>query len=205
MNTCPPFEVMPLPYPANALEPAISAKTMIVHHDRLYRNYVEKLNKTLAQCPEYRGRCLEGIIKHANGHAKSELERSIHNSAGGVFNHEFFWRCMAPPGQGGAPRSRLATAICRKYGSQEELRRRFKEAALRIFGSGWMWLCFDDQGELHLLATANQDTPFQCKKCPHPVLVLDVWEHAYFLDYLSARADYIDAWWGLINWKGLPC
>jgi Fe-Mn family superoxide dismutase len=195
-----PFKLPPLPYPMDALEPHIDARTMEIHHDKHHAAYVGNLNKAWQQIP------LFGEI--ANGSESSHLERllkdvdylskipAIRNNGGGHYNHSLFWQMMKKNG-GGEPKAELAKAIDAVFGNFSDFKTRFNEAATKVFGSGWAWLVWKD-GKLAIQSTPNQDTPLA--QGARPLLGLDVWEHAYYLKYQNKRADYINAWWNVVNW-----
>ena len=192
------FVLPPLPYPADALAPAIEATTMTIHHDRHHGAYVANLNARIADHPELEGMALEDLQGRI-----SSYPAAVRNNAGGHYNHSLFWRVMAPPGQGGAPSPELAAAITAAFGSPEALQQRFARAAADRFGSGWAWLIRRPDGSLAITSTANQDNPLMDLpgiERGQPLLGLDVWEHAYYLDYQNRRPDYIAAWWPLVNW-----
>jgi Fe-Mn family superoxide dismutase len=193
------FVLPPLPYPAEALAPAIEPTTMTIHHDRHHAAYVANLNARIADHPELEGMALEDLQGRI-----SRYPAAVRNNGGGHYNHSLFWRVMAPPGQGGAPSAELATAITAAFGSPEALQQRFARTAADRFGSGWAWLIRRPDGSLAITSTANQDNPLM--DLPEiergvPLLGLDVWEHAYYLDYQNRRPDYIAAWWSLVNWN----
>ncbi len=192
------FELMPLPYENSALEPYIDAQTMQVHHDRLVRAYVEKLNATLADYPKVQRLSLEQQLKNPCV-LPACIRTSIINFGGGVYNHNFFFNSLMPGRTGNAPVGRLGEAINHSFGSFSEFKKEFKKKAMSVFGSGWMWLVKDCKGRLLLEQTANQNTPLVLGHTP--IIVIDVWEHAYFLQYLNLRGEYIDNWFYVINWR----
>ena len=192
------FTLPPLPYPAEALEPAIDATTMTIHHDRHHGAYVANLNGQIRANPE--------LAKLGLDELQGQISRfplAVRNNGGGHWNHTQFWAVMAPPGEGGAPSEALLAAIESSFGSLEAMQTRFSQAAAGRFGSGWAWLIRTDDGSLAITTTANQDNPLM--DLPElergtPLLGLDVWEHAYYLNYQNRRPDYISAWWDLVNW-----
>lgn len=192
------FSVPALPYPAEALEPAINAETMRIHHDRHHQAYVDNLNKAIAQTPALKTKTLPELLAIAD-----QVPKAVRNNAGGHYNHSLFWRSMAPMGKGGAPASALTAAIERDFGSLDAFKESFNQAAVGVFGSGWAWLVLDHQGKLRIGTTSNQDSPLmpdvQVKGTP--LLALDVWEHAYYLGYQNKRAEYVKAWWSVVNWS----
>lgn len=190
-----PFQNPPLPYAYNALEPFIDEKTMHLHHDRHLQTYVDNLNKALQNEPTLQTLPLEQLICNVYG-LPSEVQTAIHNNAGGVYNHIFYFEGMHPGPQ--APSGGLLQQINRSFGSVEAFQKQMKEAALSVFGSGYAWLVSDRMGGLKIVTTANQDTPLCSNLCP--ILNLDVWEHAYYLKHYNLRADYIDDWFRVVNW-----
>ncbi len=190
-----PYTLAPLPYPAAALEPHIDAQTMTIHHDRHHQTYVTGLNTALAKEPAVAGRSLEDLLRNL-GTVPEGIRTAVQNHGGGHFNHMQFWALMAP-NAGGAPTGAAAAAITSTFGSFESFRDRFNQAAASRFGSGWAWLS-DEKGKLVIHSTANQDTPLADGR--KPIMGLDVWEHAYYLKYQNRRAEYVSAFWNVINW-----
>lgn len=193
------FELPPLPYATNALEPAIDATTMTIHHDRHHAAYVANLNAQIAANPELKTISLEALQTQI-----SRYPIAVRNNGGGHWNHSQFWTVMAPQGEGGQPSQALLAAINGGFGSMEAMQRQFNQAAAARFGSGWAWLMRRPDGSLAITSTANQDNPLM--DIPGieqgtPLLGLDVWEHAYYLKYQNRRPDYIEAWWPLVNWN----
>jgi Fe-Mn family superoxide dismutase len=187
------FDLPKLPYDRSALEPFISAKTIDFHYGKHHNAYVNNLNK-LIKGTEYANLSLEGIIKKSY---KDETAQAIFNNAAQVWNHTFFWNCMKPNG-GSAPKGELATKINNTFGSYEEFIQKFKHDAATQFGSGWVWLV-DNNGKLEIVKTANADTPVA--RGQKPLMTIDVWEHAYYLDYQNRRPDFISTFVEkLINW-----
>jgi superoxide dismutase, Fe-Mn family len=189
----------PLPYPHNALEPYIDAKTMEIHHAKHHQAYVDKLNAALEKYPELFERPLEDLLRNTN-QIPEDIRQAVINHGGGHHNHSLFWEIMAPPdkGGGGEPSEVLTEEINKIWGSFERFKKEFTDAALNIFGSGWAWLDVFD-GKLKICTTANQNSILMENKIP--VLNLDVWEHAYYLKYQNCRQEYIQAWWNLVNWQ----
>jgi Fe-Mn family superoxide dismutase len=193
------FELPPLPYDAGALEPAIDATTMTIHHDRHHAAYVANLNAQIAANPDLKSLNLETL--------QTQIARfpvAVRNNGGGHWNHSQFWGVMAPQGQGGQPSTSLLAAINNSFGSMETMQNQFNNAAAARFGSGWGWLIRRPDGALAITSTANQDNPLM--DIPGiergtPLIGLDVWEHAYYLRYQNRRPEYIAAWWSLINWN----
>jgi superoxide dismutase, Fe-Mn family len=193
-----PFSLPPLPYPSAALEPAIDATTMAIHHDRHHQAYVDNLNKAVAADPALQDLDLEALLKRP-----SRRSTTVRNNAGGHWNHSFFWESMAAPGQGGAPSAELLEAINRDFGSFGQFQASFKASGLQRFGSGWVWLIVNPKGTLEVVSTANQDNPLMNVGGHRgtPLLGNDIWEHAYYLQYQNRRAAYLDAWWSVVNWE----
>jgi Fe-Mn family superoxide dismutase len=188
------FELPKLPYDLNALEPHIDAKTMEIHHGKHHNAYVTNLNNAIAGT-DLEGKSLEELMKIAGSNA------AVRNNGGGHFNHSLFWTILAPNG-GGQPSGDLASAIDAKFGSFDAFKEEFNKAAATRFGSGWAWLCVDEKKELCVCSSPNQDNPLMdVAECPGtPILGLDVWEHAYYLNYQNRRPDYVSAFWNLVNW-----
>lgn len=188
------FELPKLPYDFNALEPHIDAKTMEIHHGKHHNAYVTNLNNAIAGT-DLEGKSLEELMKVAGSNA------AVRNNGGGHFNHSLFWAILAPNG-GGLPTGDLAAAIDAKFGSFDAFKEDFNKAAATRFGSGWAWLCIDEIKELCVCSSPNQDNPLMdVAECPGtPILGLDVWEHAYYLNYQNRRPDYVGAFWNLVNW-----
>lgn len=194
-------ELPPLPYPKDALEPHIDALTMEIHHGRHHKAYVDNLNKALAGHPALEARSLEALLADLAS-VPENIRTAVRNNGGGHWNHTFFWKIMAP-NAGGAPTGDLAAAINAAFGSIDEFKAKFEAAGLGRFGSGWAWLLVNG-GKLEIASTANQDNPLMGKAIAgcegRPILGVDVWEHAYYLKYQNRRADYLKAWWNVVNW-----
>jgi len=193
------FRLPPLPYAPDALEPAIDATTMTIHHDRHHGAYVANLNGQIAANPALANLSLDAL----QGQIAS-FPVAVRNNGGGHWNHSQFWAVMAPVGKGGSPSIDLVAAINRSFGSMEAMQSQFNQAAAGRFGSGWAWLIRKPDGSLAITSTANQDNPLMDLagiERGTPLLGLDVWEHAYYLKYQNRRPDYIQAWWPLVNWK----
>lgn len=188
------FELTPLPYAFNALEPYIDARTMEIHHDKHHAAYVNNLNKAV-DGTQLEGKSLEYIFKNI-----SKAPVAVRNNGGGVWNHNMFWQVMAP-NKGGLPTGALADAINGSFGSFDKFKDLFSTAGATRFGSGWAWLVLTD-GKLVVTSTPNQDNPLMdiSEVKGIPLLTLDVWEHAYYLHYQNRRPDYIAAWWNAVNW-----
>jgi superoxide dismutase, Fe-Mn family len=190
-----PFTLPPLPYAFDALEPHIDAKTMEIHHDRHHKAYVDNLNKAVADFPDVGKKSVEDLVKDLNS-VPEKIRTAVRNNGGGHYNHSLFWQMMSKSG-GGEPKGELAKAIDTSFGSFSAFKENFGKAGLGQFGSGWAWLVVS-QGKLAIEPSANQDNPLSSGK--QPLLGVDVWEHAYYLKYQNKRADYIAAWWNVVNW-----
>lgn len=191
-----PHELPKLPYDFNALEPHIDAKTMEIHYTKHHQGYVNKLNDALENSPQLKDKSVEQLLSDINSLPEG-IRNAVRNNGGGHANHSLFWPCMSPSG-GGTPKGQLANAIDSAFGSFDEFKSEFSNAAAARFGSGWAWLCVDSEGKLSVTSTPNQDNPISDKL--KPILGLDVWEHAYYLNYQNRRPDYINAWWNVVNW-----
>lgn len=192
-----PFVARPLPYEYDALIPVLNEETLHFHHDKHYNTYVDNLNSILSDYPELQKLSLEELLKN-NDKLPAQARTPIRNNGGGVFNHELYFDGMKnPAGQG--PEGMLSEAIDRDFGSYKQWKEQMKQAAVGQFGSGWAWLVTDDSGKLSILQTANQETP-DLKKYT-PLFLVDVWEHAYYLQYQNRRAEYVEGWFDLINWR----
>ncbi len=190
-----PFELAPLPYAFNALEPHIDARTMEIHHGKHHQAYVTNLNNTISGT-EAEGLSLEEICRNI-----SKYPAAVRNNRGGHFNHDLFWKLLSPSG-GGAPSGSLMDAINAAFGTFEEFKSKFAAAGATRFGSGWAWLIKKEDGKLEICSTPNQDNPLMdiAEVKGTPILGLDVWEHAYYLHYQNRRPDYIAAFWNVLNW-----
>ncbi|EOL49380.1 superoxide dismutase [Enterococcus caccae] len=184
-----------LPYAYDALEPYIDVETMHLHHDKHHNTYVTNLNAAIEKHPELGSKSIEDLIADMDS-IPEDIRTAVRNNGGGHANHAFFWEIMAP-NAGGAPTGEIKEAIDATFGSFDKLKEEFKTAATGRFGSGWAWLVLNN-GTLEITSTPNQDSPLMDGKTP--VLGLDVWEHAYYLNYKNVRPDYIDAFWNLVNW-----
>jgi Fe-Mn family superoxide dismutase len=190
------FELKPLPYPTDALEPHIDARTMEIHHGKHHATYVTNLNNALKDQPEIAKRSLEDILAHLDT-VPDAIRTAVRNNGGGHWNHEFFWNLLTPGGSD-VPTGELAKALDAAFGNFDEFKAKFKTAGLGRFGSGWAWLVSNRDGSLAIVSTPNQDNPIMEGK--HAILGVDVWEHAYYLNYQNRRADYLDAVWNVLNW-----
>ena len=191
-----PFTLPPLPYPADALEVAIDKQTMEIHHDRHHKAYVDNLNAALQGHANLESKSIEQLMRDVSS-VPQDIRQKVINNGGGHANHSMFWEIMAPH-SGGEPSGNLAEAIKSTFSSFDGFKGKLKEAALGRFGSGWAWLVLDN-GKLAILSTANQDSPLMTGLTP--IVGVDVWEHAYYLRYQNKRADYVDAWWKVVNWN----
>lgn len=191
------FKLPPLPYAVNALEPVIDAETMAIHHGKHHQAYVNGLNKAVAADKSLKGKSLEYLLSKAG-----TLPAAVRNNAGGHWNHSQFWKSMKAPGTGGQPSEPLAKAIAAKFGSLDDFKQKFQTAGTGRFGSGWVWLIVTPKGELEITSTPNQDNPLMdvAETKGVPILGNDLWEHAYYLKYQNRRADYLSAWWDLVDW-----
>lgn len=187
------YKLPELPYAYDALAPTISAEIMELHHKKHHQSYVDKLNAAVEEVPELASRDLVEMLGDLES-IPSTVRTAVRNHGGGHYNHSLFWNIMSPQG-GGAPTGELADRIAEQYGSFDEFVSQFNTKAAGLFGSGWVWLTQD----LETVALPNQDTPVALGK-GEPIMGLDVWEHAYYLDYKNVRADYIEAWWNVVDW-----
>ncbi len=192
-----PFVVRPLPYEYDALIPVLNEETLTFHHDRHYKTYVDNLNSALADYPELQKLSLKELLIKAE-ELPLGVRAAVRNNGGGVYNHELYFDAMKSP-CGQEPVGELAQAIDRDFGSEKEWKEQMKQAAVSQFGSGWAWLVSDKEGKLTIVQTANQDVPDLREYTP--IFLVDVWEHAYYLQYQNRRADYVEGWFGLINWR----
>jgi Fe-Mn family superoxide dismutase len=195
------FTLPALPYAPAALEPHVDARTMEIHHGKHHAAYVNNLNAALEKAPELAGLSLDELQGKVAS-APEAVRAALRNNGGGHWNHSLFWELMAP-NAGGAPTGELAAAIDAAFGGFDKFKETFAAAATTRFGSGWAWLCVGADGKLFVTSTPNQDNPLMtgiADKTGKPVLALDVWEHAYYLNYQNRRADYIGAWWNVVNW-----
>jgi Fe-Mn family superoxide dismutase len=195
------YELPALPYPKEALEPHIDALTMEIHHDRHHKAYVDNLNKAIAGTAALEGKSLEALIGDLAS-VPDNIRGPVRNNGGGHWNHSFFWKILGPKA-GGAPSGKLGDAIKATFGSFADFQVKFEAAGLGRFGSGWAWLV-SNGGKLEIVSTANQDNPLMGKAiagCEGKVVLgVDVWEHAYYLKYQNKRADYLKAFWNVVNW-----
>ncbi|MDX1653088.1 MAG: superoxide dismutase [Brumimicrobium sp.] len=186
------FKLADLPYAYDALEPHIDEKTMRIHHDKHHQGYTDKLNAAI-QGTDLENKSIEEILREGKG------KPAVRNNGGGYYNHNLFWEVMSPKG-GGSPKGELAEEINNTFGSFDSFKNKFSEAATGQFGSGWAWLCVTSEG-LKVCSTPNQDNPLMGEGCGGtPILGIDVWEHAYYLNYQNKRPDYVEAFFNVINW-----
>jgi superoxide dismutase, Fe-Mn family len=189
------FTLPALPYDYKALEPHIDAATMRLHHDKHHAAYVKNLNAAVAKYPALKGKSIEYLMINLSKLPK-DIQTTVRNNGGGHINHSMFWQIMGAPG-GKPPSGKLAAAIDRSFGSFDKFKTQFEAAGMKHFGSGWVWLVMQN-GQLKIITTANQDSPLLSGLLP--VMGNDIWEHAYYLKYQNKRADYLKAWWNVVNW-----
>ncbi|MGZ4301319.1 MAG: superoxide dismutase [Gaiellaceae bacterium] len=192
-----PYEVPPLPYDYDALEPHIDEQTMRLHHDKHHQAYVDNANKALAGT-EWENRPVENVLANLEI-LPDDIKTAVRNNAGGHANHSLFWAIMSPYG-GGEPSGSLAEAIATAFGSVDELKKDLVDTGVKRFGSGWSWLVYDGTA-LSVYSTANQDSPISNSDVP--LLGIDVWEHAYYLKYQNRRPEYLETWWNVVNWDAV--
>lgn len=190
------FELPALPYATNALEPHIDTRTMEIHHGKHHNAYVTNLNKALEAYPDLQSKTIEQLLTSLDSIPEA-IRGAVRNNGGGHYNHTMFWQIMGP-GKGGEPTGELAAAINSAFGSFAAFKEKFAAAGVGRFGSGWAWLIADKGGALSISSTPNQDNPISEGKTA--ILGVDVWEHAYYLNYQNRRPDYIAAWWNVVNW-----
>ncbi len=192
------YTLPPLPYPPDALEPSIDKMTMEIHHDRHHKAYVDNLNKALEGHADLSAKPIDQLVREINK-VPENIRTPVRNNGGGHANHSMFWEIMAK-GAGGKPSGPLADEINKVFADFSAFQAKLKEAALGRFGSGWAWLVLAD-GQMKIVSTPNQDNPLMDGQ--KPILGIDVWEHAYYLKYQNKRADYVDAWWNVVNWSAI--
>ena len=203
-----PAHTLPaLPYAFAALEPHIDAMTMEIHHGKHHAAYIKNLNTALATSADLAKQPLDQILAALPAVPDEALRNTLRNNGGGHWNHDFFWKTLAPAAKSGKPSAALTAALDSAFGSMDSFKKSFGEAATKRFGSGWAWLIVQD-GKLKITSTANQDNPAMKGIVPEadlgtPLLGLDVWEHAYYLHYQNRRPDYIAAWWNVVNWSAV--
>jgi Fe-Mn family superoxide dismutase len=199
-----PYELPPLPYPKDALEPHIDAQTMEIHHGKHHAAYVTNLNKAIAGKADLEAKSVEDLVRNLDA-VPGDIRGPVRNNGGGHVNHSMFWKLMGPKA-GGAPSGKLAQDIAAAFGSFDAFKEKFEAGGVGRFGSGWVWLVAN-HGKLEIVSTANQDNPIMGKAVSGaegtPILGCDVWEHAYYLKYQNRRADYLKAFWNVVNWGEL--
>ena len=189
------YELPKLPYSYDALEPYVDAKTMEIHHGKHHQFYIDKLNASLEKYPDLADKKLEELIKDLpNSNIDEADKKAIHNNGGGHLNHSFFWAIMGPKKE---VNEALTEEIKSTFGSQEEFKKIFSNTAATHFGSGWAWLVYDEQSKLQIYSLPNHEFPYL--KGHQPLIVLDLWEHAYYLKYQNRRAEYIENWWNVLK------
>ena len=192
------FQLIPLPYEYDALEPFVDTLTMHIHHDKHHATYVSNLNAALEKHPELAGKTLEALLADLNS-VPEDIRLAVRNHGGGTWNHNLYWEVMGPKA-GGEPEGDLAKAIQAEFGNFSDFKAQFEKAAMGRFGSGWAWLVKKGD-KLSIISTANQDNPMS--EGLTPLMTLDVWEHSYYLKYQNRRAEYVSAWWNVVNWKAV--
>ncbi len=192
------YELPPLPYAYDALEPVIDAKTMELHHGKHHATYVAKLNEALEKEPSCADSTLEKLLGNMDA-VPPAIRTAVRNHGGGHHNHSLFWNTLRPAREGNAPEGMLAEKIAGTFGSFDIFKEQFAKDAVGVFGSGWCWLALSEVEGLKIITTPNQDSPLMQGLVP--VIGLDVWEHAYYLKHQNRRADYVNGWWSIVNWK----
>jgi len=193
-----PFTLPPLPYAPDALEPSIDKMTMEIHHGKHHAAYVTNLNKALESAPELANKSIEELLANHCAIVPENIRTAVRNNGGGHINHSMFWQIMKAGG-GGQPVGNVAQAITGTFGSFDSFKEKINQAGATRFGSGWAWLVKAAGGKVEVYSTANQDSPVMEGK--HPIMGVDVWEHAYYLKYQNRRPDYLAAWWNVVNWE----
>jgi len=192
----PKHALPPLPYATDALEPFLDKATLEIHHDKHHKAYVDHLNEALEGHPDLEGKSVEDLLKNLDALPKS-IRRKVINNGGGHFNHTLFWNLMGPR-KGGNPKGKIGDALEKTFGDFDTFKAKWKESALDLFGSGWTFLVKTQDGEIEIQNYADQECPVS--KGLRPLLLLDVWEHAYYLKFQNRRPEWIDAWWNVVNW-----
>ncbi len=198
------YELAPLPYPTSSLEPHIDARTMEIHHGKHHNAYVTNLNNALKDYPELAAKSIDALVADIPS-VPEPIRMAVRNNGGGHWNHTFFWGVMGP-GKGGSPSGVLAEAINKTFGSFDEFKAKFEDAGVKRFGSGWAWLSVKEDKSLCICSTPNQDNPLMkgVVDCVGtPILGVDVWEHAYYLNYQNRRPDYLKAFWNVVDWDAV--
>jgi Fe-Mn family superoxide dismutase len=193
------YELPPLPYPTDALEPHIDAKTMEIHHDKHHQAYITNANNALKDYPQLAAKPVEELIADLSA-VPDAIRTAVRNNAGGHANHSFFWLILGP-NAGGSPKGKLADAITSTFGGFDQFKEKLQAAGAARFGSGWAWLVINKAGSLEITSTPNQDSPIMDGL--KPVFGVDVWEHAYYLKYQNRRPDYLKAVWNVVNWDAV--
>ncbi len=193
------YQTPPLPYAYDALEPHLDARTMEIHRDKHHVAYTTNLNKALEAHPQIAALPIEQVLRDIEK-VPADVRQAVINHGGGHYHHTFFWSIMGP-GKGGQPQGPLADEIKKVFGGFDAFKEQFTKRAMGRFGSGWAWLCREPSGKLAICDTPNQDSPLS--KGHTPLLTIDVWEHAYYLKYQNRRADFVAAWWNLVNWDAV--
>lgn len=193
------FELVKLPYEYNSLEPYIDALTVETHYSKHHQNYCNNLNKALENYPQYNGVEIENILKNTES-IPAEVRQAVINNGGGYYNHNVYWECIGNDFKT-LPQGKLSEELNKAFTSFSDFQKLFTDSATKLFGSGWTWLVKNRNGDLKIINTANQDSPVSMGL--HPVLALDLWEHAYYLKYQNRRAEYIQNWWNVVNWKAV--
>ncbi len=193
------FEVPPLPYAYDALEPSIDKETMTLHHDKHHAAYVNNLNAALEKHAALASKSAEDLLRDLNA-VPEDIRTAVRNNGGGHVNHSMFWTIMGPQ-RGGEPSGALGDAIKSTFGDFEAFKKLFNDTGVKQFGSGWVWLVRGRDGKLAVISTANQDNPMSSGAAP--IMGNDVWEHAYYLKYQNRRADYLAAWWNVVDWDAI--
>lgn len=191
-----PAELPPLPYAYDALEPTIDAETMRLHHDAHHATYVTRLNEAIQKHSELQGQTIEALLSNVEA-LPEDVRTAIRNNGGGHLNHTIFWQIMKPNG-GGEPTGAIATVINEQFGGFEAFKEKFNQAGADRFGSGWVWLIRNAEGQFEIVSTPNQDAPIM--QGAYAILGNDVWEHAYYLTYRNRRPEYLSSWWNVVNW-----
>lgn len=191
------FQMVPLPYAYDALEPYIDAKTVELHYSKHHQTYLNNLNGALEKYPELGNLTIEQLLSNLNS-VPEDIRMVVRNNGGGYYNHNIYWAIMGPA-RGGEPTGKLAEAITKEFGSYASLKEQLEKTGLGRFGSGWAWLSKKQDGSLTIHSTPNQDTPLA--EGLFPIIGVDVWEHAYYLKYQNRRAEYLTNWWNLANWE----
>ncbi len=191
-----PYQLPPLPFAYDALEPHIDARTVEIHHDKHHQTYLNNLNKALEGTPALFNQAPEALLKDLNA-VPEAIRKTVRNQGGGFVNHNFYWESLGPQA-GGEPKGELAEALQKAFGGFAAFKDKLTQASVGHFGSGWGWLSLDAKGQLVVHSTANQDSPLS--EGLTPLVTCDVWEHAYYLKYQNLRANYVGAWWNVVKW-----